>query len=250
MSTTLETRPTVAPATPAPPAAPRMDFYAAIHKALRSLMADTLLRAGRLEVFDADEMARTLGQVDGLLHLCTQHLRHENTFIHPALEACRPGSAGRVEAEHEQHLQHIAALRDEVQRLRRGDDASRPLLAQRLYRHLGLFVADNLQHMHVEETAHNALLWAHYSDAELTALHDRLLASVPFDEFLQVARWMLPALNPQERAGLLGDMQAGMPPAAFEAVLAAARPHLDETAWGRLARGLGLPPQPGLVDCA
>ena len=32
---------------------------------------------------------------------------------------------------------------------------------------LALFIADNFQHMHVEETAHNAVLWARYTDAEL-----------------------------------------------------------------------------------
>jgi len=58
-------------------------------------------------------------------------------------------------------------------------DEHRAALAQRLYRHLALFIGENLQHMQVEETENNAALWALYSDDELAAIHDRLLASVP-----------------------------------------------------------------------
>ena len=62
--------------------------------------------------------------------------------------------------------------------------------------------------MHVEETAHNALLWQHYGDAELAELHGRLMASVgPADKEL-AARWMLPASTPAERAAMIAGMKA------------------------------------------
>jgi hypothetical protein len=118
-------------------------------------------------------------------------------------------------------------------------------LSLKLYRHLALFVAENFQHMHVEETVHNAALWAHYSDAELAALHGRLMASLAPRELLDTARWMLPALSPVERAGLLRGMKAEAPPQAFEAMVDHVRPHLDATAWDKLVPALGLSPQPG-----
>jgi hypothetical protein len=52
-------------------------------------------------------------------------------------------------------------------------------------------------------------------DAELEALHGRLLASLPPEEVFLVVRWMLPALSPRERAGMLADVptsaEAGYP---------------------------------------
>lgn len=219
---------------------PRLDLYAPIHKALRHNMHDSLLRVGRLDTADAGEMAQTLSQLDELLQLCAQHVMHENQFMHPAIEARAAEATDRVAGEHDEHLQSIQALCGEAQRLRGADVHARPALAHRLYKHLALFVAENLQHMHYEETVHNALLWAHYSDDELLALHDRLIASVPFDEMLTTARWMLPALSPMERTGMLGGMQQGMPPVAFGAVLDAMRPQLDERAWGKLSAALGL----------
>ncbi len=151
--------------------------------------------------------------------------------MHPAIEARQPSGSKRIAHEHDEHLQSIAELRDEVAMLR----AARPLhgaaLALRLYRHLALFVAANFQHMHIEETAHNAALWAHYSDAELMQLHGRLLASIDPREHLLVARWMVPALTPAERAAIVRGMQTDAPPEAFLGLLAHIRPHLDDKAW-------------------
>lgn len=99
---------------------------------------------------------------------------------------------------------------------------------------------------HVEHIAHIAALWAHYRDDELMALHHRIVSSLPPQENLLVMRWMIPAITPAERAQTLGGMRAGAPAEAFAAVLDAVRPHLDDRAWDRLARALGVPQQPGL----
>ena len=226
-----------APQTPAP----RADLYAPIHKALRHLMCDTLLQLGRIDVADAAGCERTLAQLQRLLALCATHLEHEDLFVHAALEACQPQASARIAAEHDEHRQSIAELRDEAAALRQAAPATRDLLALRLYRHLALFVAANFQHMHIEETAHNAVLWAHYSDAELMQLHEQIAAAVDPREMLEVARWMVPALTPAERARAVGGMQAGAAPEAFLGLLMHIRPQLDDRAWQQLARAVGLP---------
>jgi hemerythrin-like domain-containing protein len=222
------------------PVPPRLDLYSPIHKGLRSFMSDTLCRVGRMNAGDADELQHALAQCDDLLALCASHVQHENDFMHPAIEARRPGGSTRIAHEHDEHLQSIAELCDEVAALRAAAADARPALAMRLYRHLALFVAANFQHMHIEETAHNAALWAHYSDAELMQLHGRLMASIDPREHLRVARWMLPALTPAERATIARGMQAEAPPEAFLGLLAHIRPHLDDLAWTRLSQAVGL----------
>jgi hypothetical protein len=228
---------------------PRLDLYAPIHKALRNFMTDTLSRIGRIDVFDSADMTAALAQLDALLGLCANHLQHENDFMHAAIEARAPGAAARVAGEHVQHLAAIDALRVEARQLiDTGNVAQRPSLALRLYRHLALFVAENFEHMHVEETQHNAALWAHYSDAELAELHGRLLASVPPHEMLEVARWMVPALSPVERAGMLNGAKADMPPHAFQALVGSVRPYLDGAAWAKLAPSIGVAGDPRLAQ--
>ena len=222
------------------PDARRIDLYAPIHKALRSFMADTLIRVGRMDTADAAEQHATLAQLDQLLDLCTGHVHHENDFMHPTIEARAPAVSKRVADEHDEHLESIAELRAEAAALRAATDAWRAPLALRLYRHLALFVAANFQHMHIEESAHNAALWANYSDAELLALHERLLASLSPNEHLLVGRWMLPALTPAERAELVLGMQADAPPDAFAGLMAQLAPHLDAGARLKLRRDTGV----------
>lgn len=243
--TALTDRPTAHDLKPA-----RVDLYAPIHKALRGFMTDTLGRVGWLDVTDADEMAATLAQLEVLLDLCANHVKHENEFVHTAIEARQPAGSQRIAEEHVEHLESIAALRDEARALQSTPVALRAPLALRLYRHVALFVAENFQHMHREETVHNAALWANYTDAEMLDLHHRLVASISPQENLLVARWMIPMVNPAERAAILGDMKAGMPPEAFLGVLDFLRPHLDATAWAKLTTTIGVAPDLGRLQTA
>ena len=223
---------------------PRPDLYAPIHKALRAAMTDTLGRVGRVDVFDAAELEQTLAAFDALLDLCASHVEHENAFLHPAIEARQPAGAARTAEDHVEHLASIEALRAEGRRLRAAAEGERMMLALRLYRHLALFVAENFQHMHIEETLNNATLWAYYSDAELAELHERILAAISPQENLAVARWMVPAMNPLERAGMLVAAKAGMPPEAFLGVLEHVRPHVDARGWQKLAAAIGVAARP------
>lgn len=218
----------------------RADLYAAIHKALRRAMTHTLTRLGALDTEDPADLLRTLAQAEHLLDMLRSHLQHENDFIHTAIEARRPAGARRTADDHLEHQGSIAALQAELRTLRAAEPSMRPTLALRLYRHFALFVAENLQHMHIEETANNAALWALYDDEELHALHDRLVASIPPAEMMDTLRWMGPALSPQELAALLTDMQAKAPPAAFAAVMDLLRPLLDPGRWVQLTTALGL----------
>ncbi len=228
--------------------ATRHDLYVGIHKAMRHFMTDTLHRVGRMDPSDAADLSRTLGQFENLMAACMNHLHHENDFVHTALEARSPRGSARTADDHVEHIAHIEALRAEARTLAQAEAAARPALALRLYRHLALFVADNFQHMNVEETQNNAALWSQYSDVELEEIHHAIVSSLPPAETMEVMRWMIPAMNPAERAETLVGMQAGAPAPAFAAVLDVVRPHLDEHAWSQLTRALGIAQQPGLVE--
>jgi hypothetical protein len=230
--------------------AARYDIYQPIHKGLRLFMADTLSRLGRVDVTDAEDLATALSQVEALLDFCAKHVRHENEFIHTAIRARLPAAASRTTEDHAEHLQSIDALHQETRAVYAADDAQRHVLALRLYRHLALFVAENLQHMHIEETANNAALWAHYTDEELVALHDRLVATLSPADTMQTMRWMLPALTPQQRAAVLGGVKVEAPAEVLDAVVNVVRPHLPIRDWSKLARDVGLPQQAGLANFA
>lgn len=229
-------------------AAPRVDMYVGIHKALRALMADNLLVVGRMDVDDSLELAQVTQRVLELLDFCRSHLQHENDFVHTAMEARAPGASGQIAHEHEEHVAAITALANQTTALLQCEPEARAAGALALYRALSLFIAHNFEHMHVEETAHNAVLWARYTDAELIEIHNALVASIPPHEMMFVVRWMVPFMNPAERAAMMGDMRAHAPAPAFAAALDVVRPHLTEREWAKLSASLKLPTAPGLAQ--
>ena len=218
----------------------RYDGYRLIHKALRLFMTDTLIRVGRTDPGDGDAVAAALAQVGELMDLCELHVHDENTFIHPALERAQPGSAARIATEHVSHQEAIADLRDLAAFAANTRGEARSAALFRLYHALALFVAENFEHMHVEETAHNAVLWAHYSDAELMAIEHELVASIPPEAMVKALHWFLPAMNAPERFEMLRGMQAGMPPEAFLGVLDIARRTLPPADHEKLLRALNV----------
>jgi len=228
--------------------APRLDMYGPIHKAIRALMCDTLLAVGRADPQDAVELNETLARVDVLLTFCVHHVQHENNYVHTAIEARFAGCSAGVAEEHLHHLEHIGTLRRANDAVRQAPAEQKPGVLQALYQQLALFVADNFQHMHVEETVHNDALWAHYTDAELHAVHEALVGSIPPEEMMFTLRWMVPHMSPAERAGMLADMQSNAPAPAFAAALEVVRPHLSNKEWGKLSTALGLQAVPGLAS--
>ncbi len=214
---------------------PRHDIYAFIHKGLRAFMTHTLVRVGRLDAHDAAEVAEVSEEVCALIDICRAHLQHENQFIHTAMQARAPGSCAQVEADHRHHVAELDELGALLDRVPGDADA-----AQALYRALTRFVAENFEHMAREESEHNAVLWAHYGDAEIQAIEHAIVVSQSPDEARLSLRWMLPHMTPGERASMLGGLRALAPTEAFEGVLSLIRPLLGGRDWRKLALALGL----------
>jgi len=209
----------------------RVDMYTLVHKGIRAFMGATLEAVGRLDAYDRDEVAQALEQVRSLGAFLRAHLHHENQFVHPALEARLPGGARRTAGDHVEHETAIERLEALALGVEGAQDASRPTAVLALYRELALFTAENFEHMHHEETQNNAALWAAYSDEELERIHQTLLGSIEPGIFALGLRWMLPAMTPAERAGLL----AGKPGPLLEL----ARSALSERDWAKLTAAIG-----------
>jgi hypothetical protein len=221
--------------------AARHDPYRNIHKGLRAAMFDTLQRVGRMDPADAAEFGAALDQVDSLLAVMAAHVKHEDEFLHAAIAARRPNIVLRTADDHGHHLEALAVLRGEVSALRAASVAVKSALAHRLYLDLADFVAENLQHMRVEETENNETLCALYSDEEVIAVHDRLLASVEPAVMMECIGWMARGLSVPELGELLAEIGRKAPPPAFEAALAQVRRQLDSSRWRRVAQALELP---------
>jgi hypothetical protein len=204
----------------------RFDLYLSVHKGLRAFMSDVLTTVGRVDPADATEVADGLAQVRALLDICREHLHTENQFLHTAMEARRSGSACETANQHVEHEKSFERIESKVLGIERSSEREVKLLD--LYRELSLFVADNFQHMHIEERDNNETLWAHYTDDELHRIHDELLASIEPAKKMANLRWMIPFVTHGERVEILSSMKQTLPGPVFERVLSLIKPHLND----------------------
>jgi len=240
---------TLAKKAPALNSITRFDIYGQVHKGLRAFLNATLDELGRLDSTDVHEVKRVLDQLDELLDFCIGHLEKENHHVHAALEAHDQFSAKQVAEEHEKHVLAIRWLRADIHNMACAAGPTREQVGVRLYRAFALFVAENLEHMEIEESRHNPILWAHFTDVELAAIHAAIVAATSPAHMALGARWIVPHLNPAERTELIAGLCATMPRELFEASMEMVRPHLAPAEWQRLGRLFGLP-TPAVEDPA
>jgi len=217
---------------------PRYAIYRLIHKGLRGFMADTLLRVGRMDVNDDCERAETIEQLRGLLGMCTTHLEHENAFVHPAIEKMQAGRQPRTAHDHVAHVVAIRTLGHQLAQFESASPERRALLAQELYLDLSNFVAENFEHMVLEETENHAALVRNYTDAELHGIEQSIRASLTPQDTGTAMRWMLPHVNAGERAAMLTGMKHGAPAEVFNRVLALAGEVLSQRDFYKLQQAL------------
>lgn len=208
--------------------AERFNIYTQIHKGLRAFMSEVLMAVGRADPNDLSEVDSALESVRALLAFAQVHLEHEEHFIHTALEARRPGASADTHNDHAGHLRAFEALQAAVRAVEWNPPSQRAQALRQLYRQLALFVAENFEHMHVEETQNHAVLTSCYSEDEVRALNQRLVAAVKPADMATALRWMVPASNAGERAALLCGMQRAAPAPVFAGVLGITAPHLND----------------------
>lgn len=223
---------------------PRHDLYAGIHKALRLGMSRTLCQLGSADALDPEALRAALAQLQRLLSLCASHLKHEEAQIHPLLQRIAGGACADVCADHQHHREAIAELAESAAQIPGLPAADRVAALTALYRAVAVFVGENFVHMETEEREHNAMLWAHCSDAELEAVHQRIVQAIEPAVMMDIMGWFLPAQTPAERAAMLTEMRAAMPAPAFAAVLEVARASLDAASLGQLLRSLAPQAEP------
>lgn len=210
----------------------RFDLYAQVHKGLRAFMCATLVELGKLDSGNDHEVKRVLDQLDELLELCLGHIAKEDRYVHAAMQKRTPNAAQQVAGEHEEHAIAIERLCAAAHAVVCAGGQAREQAAARLYGMFALFVAENLEHMHVEESQHNAFLWAHFSDDELAEIYGAIMAATSPADMALSARWIVPHLTPAERSALIDGLRATMPGEIFEGLFALIRPHLPRTEQG------------------
>jgi hypothetical protein len=167
-----------------------------------------------------------------------EHGEHEDEFVEPSVRAADSDLATRIGRDHQKLDAHLHAMAEIVNRIEATEGDEAVGLGAQLHRSFSDFTGVYLVHMSCEETEVNEALWGAYTDDELAGVRGRLQASIPPPRFAQWFALMVPAMNVQERIGVLTGMKLHAPPPVFDMLSGVARSALSEEAYAEVERAL------------
>lgn len=217
----------------------RYNIFYQIHKGLRALMYETLIKLQQTDFADAADAEATLVQVEAMVSLFDQHAHTEDHFVLPAIARFEPAMVEAFEGEHEEDHALGQKISGAIMALRLAlaQDA-RTKLGETLTQAVLEFTHFNLVHMQKEETMLNNLLWRYYDDAALHAITMDIIRNQPQDKLNQFNKWMMRGLSNQEIIGWLTQVKQTAPDFVFESFVGLTMSELPENRWQKILEPL------------
>ena len=178
----------------------RPNFYRTVHKGIRAMLFDIVVRAGRTDWDDTVAVATLRVDVQNAFAKLASHAEHENNAVAPLLEKAAVSVARLIGGAHDDQdvqLQRLLLLLDSVD----GDARGHEFVVA-----LSRFVGESLVHMADEEEQAMPALWRAFDDAQLLGAHQKIMAAIPPDAMESWMRWIVPSINRSERLMLMGQL--------------------------------------------
>lgn len=185
----------------------RIDIYRNVHKGIRVMLFDLVQKSGRTDFTDAAAVSALRTDVAGIFELLESHAHNEDRFFMPLIEKASPTLAREFQEDHDSQEARLPGLLAALETLDpNGADAEAKGHAVVLQ--LSRIAGELLAHMADEELELNPALWSTFSDEEIGEAERQLVMSIPPEKMTRFLRWMIPAMNRQERE----EFTAKLPP--------------------------------------
>ena len=214
---------------------PRVDIYNFPHKGLRNLMSQLSFIAGNTDYSNQQALDKLRGKTAELVLLLNLHRQSEEVDLLPALEERLAGSTQENIKEHELFEQQVDQIDTFLKNL---TTASSPAEGIQFYAMLNGFHSKYMDHMAMEESVMNPLIWDHFTDEELMGIHGSIMAKLDPEHITQWFKYIVAALNPMERTVILTGFKANAPEEFFNQVLEVIREEMPSTSFEEMVASL------------
>ena len=221
---------------------PQIDLYAGIHKGQRRRFFNIGFQVGTLDCTDQKSLDKLYDELNSFREHMRLHAHLEEKFIHTMLSQRVPGGARQLEEDHRvmhQKFDDLITHFDGI-RAKPADFEKRRELTLEFYRAWNRFIAFYFMHINREEEKVMPTLWKLCTNEELADTFKMIMANQKQEEVVENLEMMLPAMNLQERAEMLGAGRAMMPPEAYQGFLKLAQRILEPNDWTNLKTKLGV----------
>lgn len=217
-----------------------VDMFRDIHKAIRSELFGVTLAAGRVSPLDTEGRAEVARHVVWVRELLSAHAEHEATHVEPVLAEHLPEMGEVLAREHAAIEARLDELVELARRALAADGPAARVRTHRLYLDLAEFTARFLDHEDYEERRVGPAIEAVLGPEGAAVIQEAIVSGIQPAQRAASLAVMLPALNVDDRAEVLGGLRAGAPAEVFAGAWALAESVLTPAQVHELSEALGL----------
>ena len=203
----------------------RVNIYGFPHKGLRYALGQLSVKAGAVNVSNSSEIKELVALTEEISELLDLHLKAEEQFVLPPLEAKVPGS---TTSNHEDHIKMERLEKEMVTKAHKLSETRNMQLANEFYNHVNLYIREYFRHMNEEENDINEVLWNHFEDQELLGWQGQILAELTPEQFFKWFKFIIPALSPEEQNIMLGGFKQNAPNEIYASTIDRLKPFLTQ----------------------
>lgn len=213
----------------------RYNSFNLIHKGLRALLFETGITLMRTDFTDDTEGIKAIRSVMTVADLFNDHALHEDTHILPAVAKFDAALQQEFEEEHEEDEElanKLSALSDSY--VHAISVERRAQIGKEILYTYYEFVAFNLYHMNKEEKKINTALWDNYTDQDIQAIQQKIVAGISPEMMALDGKWMMRGVNDSELKGWLTQVKSTAPDQVFRQLIALGERELGEIRWNKV----------------
>lgn len=197
----------------------RYQFYRE-HKFVSSALNNLERAIAKADFCDEQSVKRIKEEFAALSDLLKGHAEYENLRLHALLKQknCPASIYAHIEEDHDEQDKQLLEIEAMIQKIESESEKSIKIdLGYHLYLTFRKFVADNLAHLHEEETEILPALQKLYSDEELRQVEATTYQEMTPEQMIAMLQVLFPHMNPYDRQAFLLDILS-LEPEKFEIV--------------------------------
>lgn len=217
----------------------RYNIFNQLHKGLEALLYDTAIMIQQTSFCRPAEGKITIGKIEQLLYLFSEHALLEDRCLLPVLRPFDEMAIRTLEKDHQNGRLLLARLKGLMQTYEQAVSGDEKL---QLGKSIGIdfreLLVGALKHMSLEEEILNNILWARFSDQEIFAMEQDIIAQIPEDEIHLYSYWMIRGMNNHEIIAWLKTIEKTAAGPVFQVLFTMAENELSAIRWQKIQEGL------------
>jgi hypothetical protein len=190
----------------------RYNSFNLIHKTLRHMLYDAAVLLQQTNFAETAESNAAIEKIETVVYFFVHHAHHEDNYVLPAVKKYDAALVASFEDEYEKYLGLGNKLKNLINIYRNVNfEEERMTAGSAICKAFIDFMIFNLEHMSKEEILINQVLWQHYTDEQLLAINQQIVANIQPEEMAFTSKWMIRSINNKEAIGWLLQVKAARP---------------------------------------